>query len=1242
MTASSKQLGPQLSFLEDPSVFRVNQLPAHCTKMAFSNKEEALAGDKRSSPWCLSLDGEWKFSYAGCPADRPVDFYKTDFDDSMWPTMSVPSNWQLQGYGVPLYTNVTYPFEPAPPTVMETPPGYYTNFPEKHRNPVGSYRRTFTVAESMKGRRLCLVFDGVDSAFRLWVNGELVGYSQDSRTPGEFDITEFVGDGTNLIAVEVYQYCDGSYLEDQDMWRLSGIFRSVYLWTTDELDLQDYFVSADLDRSDYSTGKLTLSASVANYTEEDKSFSLHCRLLDPEGHDIREAICEGEVSAGQTGERVLEFDAIEDVCAWSSEIPDLYTLILSLQWEGQEIHYSERLGFRSSELKNGQILINGKAVLFKGINRHDHHPETGHSVTKAYVRGELELMKRTNINAVRTSHYPNEYWFYELCDELGFYVIDEANIESHGMGWDVNPLAEDPEWYEAHLDRIRSVVERDKNHCCVVIWSMGNESGAGENFEKASAWIKMRDPSRPVHYDRASNLPYTDMFSEMYTPIDKLRAYAKKQKELPLRQRKPAILCEYSHAMGNSCGNLGEYWDLIREEPYLQGGFIWDWKDQGLVTEVSKPNRVCDRRNPNRWMHVVGELSKDKGLLDGKGWVSSESDFDLGDGFTIYVRFMPSLNLGVSPLVSKGVGSYGIRLVEAGKYIEFYLNASESVVLRKEVSSDWLDREHDLLCAYDGSRISMQLDGDEPVYTAQSGTPLTTESPFVVGACPDYFSDRFNSTDGLFAGSIREVNIYSMYVNSIDSIRRGEGNDHCVASFGFSVFQNAPEKISSFAHGGDYGDHPNSNTFCHNGIVLPDLTPSPQWYEVRKVYQDVWVSLKKSGKGFAEIEVFNERFFRGLDDCVIHWELLEDGVRILSGAIEPLAIGPQLWKNYRIDYPDTVFDPGREYHLDCSAVLKDPPSWAVDDYEVARNQLELAKADRTIPKIIGTQNPDLIVESDRLIIESGDCRYGLDLLNGALVSLSYRGREFLADSARPSFWRPMTNNDRGYGADREMAVWRHAGHRITAERSSWKEVDGTVEVEFALGSPEIGSIGSLTYRFLRDESCVVEMDFKLSGRNLPKIPRIGLRMPLVKALNQVDWFGAGPHENYQDRKRGARLGRFSSSADGLFHPYLDPQESGGRCDTRWLDVSDTAGAGIRISAIANKPIDFAVYPCSEDDIQLARHPYELPQRDYHLLNLDIAHMGLGGRDSWGARPLEEYELSPGSRFYQSFRVQVLR
>ena len=1229
-----------LGFLEDPSVFRVNQRVAHATKMAFPTEKAALSDDKRSSPWCLSLDGEWQFSYAGCLADRCMDFYRADYDDSSWDSIVVPSNWQLQGYGTPLYTNVTYPFEAAPPRVMGTSPGYYTNSSEETRNPVGSYRRTFIIPEMMQRERFFVVFDGADSAFRLWVNGELIGYSQDSRTPAEFDITEALIEGPNLIAVEVYQYCDGSYLEDQDMWRLSGIFRSVYLWSAGALDLQDYHITADLDRERYDTGLLTWSSEIINFAEERKVFSLQSRLLDPEGGEVQLLAADGEVGGGKTLELSLEFNPIQHVRRWSAEMPDLYTLVITLCWDGQENNYAEKVGFRSSELKDGQILINGKAILFKGINRHDHHPETGHTVTREYVRGELELMKRTNINAIRTSHYPNEYWFYELCDELGFYVIDEANIESHGMGWDENPLAEDPDWYEAHLDRIRSVVERDKNHACVVIWSMGNEAGAGENFRRASAWIKHRDPSRPVHYDRASKLDYTDMFSEMYTPVAELKAYGEAQKSLPVERRKPAILCEYSHAMGNSCGNLADYWDLIRREPYLQGGFIWDWKDQGLLADAPKPNQVFDKVKPDRYLHVVGELSKEVGLIDGKGWIASEPAFSPGSVFTVYVRFTPGKNLGVSPLISKGLGSYGIRLVEDGKFIEVYVSTPDQTLLRMELPSEWSHREHELLCFSDGEALHLIIDEEESCSIRHSGAPMATDSPFVVGACPDVFSDRFNSSDGKYVGSFKEVAVFSNPIPSLASFREYLGRSECVAHFDFRAFANDRENTPFYAHGGDFGDQPNSNTFCHNGIMLPDLSPSPQWFELRNVYQDIGLTLIECQDGFADIELYNEQFFKRLQDCKLVWELTENGETIRDGEILHLEVLPQTKVKLRLEYGDIRFSTVKDYHLNGSLKLVKDCSWAPAGFEVAYEQLLLSKA-TSVPRTARREGPPFVeVLENRLTVETLGRRYELDTKRGSLVSVAYDGNEYLAGPARLSFWRPMTNNDRGYGADREMAVWKHAGSLLETVAWETSEVNGATVVNFGLRSPLIGGVGNLTYRFYADGTLELAMDLGFEKEGLPRIPLVGWRLPLIEALGNVSWYGRGPHENYTDRKRAAKMGKYSATADQLFHGYLDPQESGNRCDVRCLSLNSPVGQGLRFSAPPGQDFGFGLYPSSEDDIQLARHPYELPSRNYRILHLDAAQMGLGGTNSWGARPLEIYELSPARRYLQSFRVEL--
>lgn len=563
---------------QDPQVFRINKNEPHVTKMPFPDEEMARGLSRMESPYCKLLNGDWKFHYVGHPDARPKDFYETDFDDSTWDRIPVPSNWQMQGYGIPLYTNVVYPFKKDPPLVMGEPEEHYTHYPEANRNPVGSYRHEFEVPEAWDGRRVQLVFEGVDSAFYLWVNGSKVGYSQDSRTAAEFDITDYLKSGRNQLAVEVYQFCDGSYLEDQDLWRLSGIFRDVYLWSAPLLDLRDYTIVADWDPAT-SLASLQVDFSFANHVKESPTYQLTTTLWNGE-----QMLAETEQQGNALNrKRVIAVMQDLNVQPWSAETPQLYDLVIELKGpDGTSTFYASKVGFRRVEVSDGQIRVNGQPVLFKGVNRHEHDPATGHTVSEARMREDILVMKRLNLNAVRLSHYPHHPRFYELCDELGLYVIDEANIESHDMGWQVNPLAEDPLWLDAHLDRIRNMVERSKNHASVVMWSMGNESGDGENFRKGGEWIRERDSTRLVHYDRASRQPYTDLFSEMYTSVNDLERYAQEQEALPPHLQRPAVLCEYSHAMGNSSGNLREYWDLFRKHRNLQGGFIWDFVDQGL------------------------------------------------------------------------------------------------------------------------------------------------------------------------------------------------------------------------------------------------------------------------------------------------------------------------------------------------------------------------------------------------------------------------------------------------------------------------------------------------------------------------------------------------------------------------------------------------------------------------------------------------------------------------------------
>ena len=565
---------PKVHEWENPQVNSINREPMHATLMPYESFEKALQAIRFESSYFKSLNGQWKFNWVRKPADRPKDFFKSDFADGAWPRISVPSDWQMQGYDIPIYVNIQYPFKPNPP------------FIDNEWDPVGSYRTEFEVDQSWKERETFLVFDGVASAFYVWLNGEFLGYSEDARLPAEFNVTKFLKDGKNTLAVQVYRWCDGSYLEDQDFWRMSGIFRTVYLMSAPKVHLRDFEVNTNLD-PEYKNADLRLTARVQNLgTQAAAKPRLEISLYDDHYH-----IVQSEVLASETidllqprAESVLRLKAqIDNPKKWSAEQPNLYTLVLSLKDnQGKVLEYeSARVGFRKSEIKNGQLLVNGKPILIKGVNRHEHDPITAQYITEESMVRDIKLMKQYNINTVRTCHYPNNTRWYELCSEYGLYVIDEANVESHGIGYDpAKTLGNNPEWLPAHLERNQRMVERDKNNPCIIIWSMGNEAGDGSNFENVSAWIHMRDPSRPVQYEQAKTKPHTDIVCPMYATIEHLEKYASEKRDRPL------IMCEYAHSMGNSTGNLQDYWDVIESHDQLQGACIWDWVDQGLLKET--------------------------------------------------------------------------------------------------------------------------------------------------------------------------------------------------------------------------------------------------------------------------------------------------------------------------------------------------------------------------------------------------------------------------------------------------------------------------------------------------------------------------------------------------------------------------------------------------------------------------------------------------------------------------------
>ncbi|MFF1375985.1 glycoside hydrolase family 2 TIM barrel-domain containing protein [Streptomyces sp. NPDC058308] len=556
-----------------PRVFQVNREPARTRLVPYASAADALRGDFTKSPYYRSLNGRWAFHWSRNPEQRPTGFEADAYDVSGWDRITVPSNWEIEGYPEPIYLNIRYPWE-----------GYEKpDFPDvpKDFNPVGSYRRTFTVPRGWRGRRTLLSFQGVKSAFFVWVNGQKAGYSEDSYTPAEFDVTEHLRPGENTLSVEVYRWSDGSWLEDQDMIDLSGIFRDVYVYSVPGTHLHDLGVRTDLDGA-FRDAVLSVTTVVRERGARTAAGELRIEavLHDADGRPVPGA----RLTGVPVPDRPLTLKAtVERPALWSAEQPHLYTLVVTLRdgsGRAVDVHRT-RVGFRQVDVGPGRFTVNGEPVMLRGTNRHESHPDHGQAVPESVMLQDVLLMKRHNINAVRTSHYPNHPRWLELCDEYGLYAVDETNLETHGVR-DRLPGSL-PEWTDACVDRIKSMVERDKNHPSVVLWSLGNEAGEGANFKAMADWVHARDDSRPVHYEGMNSV--ADVHSEMYTKPADVEKYGKSG------HPKPYLLCEYTHAMGNSNGNLPEYWEIFEKYPNLHGGFVWDWVDQNIRRPVPGDRR---------------------------------------------------------------------------------------------------------------------------------------------------------------------------------------------------------------------------------------------------------------------------------------------------------------------------------------------------------------------------------------------------------------------------------------------------------------------------------------------------------------------------------------------------------------------------------------------------------------------------------------------------------------------------
>jgi len=1213
----------------NPRVTGINREPPRAVRCVYADVATALTGQPANSAWHRSLNGTWAFHWVPRPAERPVDFYRRDFNDSAWARISVPSNVELEGHGVPIYTNYAFPWGiPDPPSIPT------------ENNPVSSYRRAFDLPADWQGRHVLLRFEGVESAFYVWVNGRQVGFSKGSRTDAEFDITKYLQPGENLLAVEVYRWSDGSYLEDQDFWRLSGIFRDVYLLAVGDVHVWDLEVRTDLDDACRSA-EFIVQAIVRNFADSPATARIEASLRGPDGNEtITPLSTTASIPAGQTAQVELR-QSVDAPALWSAEHPNLYHLVLS-QYDAADRLVEvipAKIGFRKVQIKDGELLINGRVVLFKGVNRHEHEPQRGHAITVDSMIADIRLMKQHNINAVRTCHYPNQPVWYDLCDEYGIYLIDEANIEAHGMGYDERSLARDPAFADAHMDRTVRMVERDKNHPSVVIWSLGNEAGFGPNFEATSAWIKQRDPSRPVHYERAGDDPATDIICPMYARPSHLAQYAEKPQE------RPFILCEYTHAMGNSNGNLWKYWDLIYSKKHLQGGFVWDWVDQGIRKPIP-PRHVLRDRGPQKLTGLFVKAGEIDGVPTGYGRFDHHAALDLTGEFSLEAWVKPLAQNGHGPYLVKGDTQYGLK--QRDDSVQFFVFGTPDgkanpqwITANGKVPDDWYGHWHHVAGVRTAGELRLYIDGKPAGATPYNGTVASNTYPLGIGTNPQRTERKTNAV-------IRELRLYKRALTESEIADPGSRADADLVLH-VDLREAVPEGEWTgpgtergwfWAYGGDFGPPgtPHDDNFCCNGLITPDRRPHPGLAQVKKVYQNVHVKTHDLARG--EIEITNWYDFTTLSDVVeCVWTVTADGKAVAGGKLDGLDLAPHETRTVAVPLPEITADPGAEYFLDLSFRLDPEQRWARRGTELAWAQFKLPlSAPASAPKLDELAEVKVTEGPDGVLVEAGESRWTIDGRTGWLASWKHGQTELLTAPLHPHFWRAPTDNDRGNEMQVRLQVWRDAHQSWKLNRLNVSRPAPQLAVVRAEGTlAAVDSAYTLTYSFYGSGDAVVEAAFVPGREGLPELPRFGMQVGLAGSLANVAWFGPGPQETYCDRN-DARIGPYAGPiAEQFFADYSEPGESGNKVDVRWGALTGDGEVGVL--AVGRPLLSVNALPFSTAALEGPKHPFEIERGDGVTLNLDLGQMGVGGDDSWGAQPHEEYRL-PAQAYAYGFRLRA--
>ncbi|MET9774348.1 glycoside hydrolase family 2 TIM barrel-domain containing protein [Streptomyces sp. NPDC006367] len=1227
----------------DFGVFRLGTEPPHTTLMPYADVRQALAADRTDSPYRLSLDGTWKFAYADRPEDRDADFHRTDLDDGGWGTIPVPSVWQLHGHDFPIYLNITYPYwgpngrgeDPRPPAA-----------PTRY-NPVGQYRRTFTVPRGWKGRRTFLHFEGVKSAHYVWINGEPVGYDEDSYTPSEYDITDHLRPGTNQIAVEVYRYSDGDWLEDQDMIRLSGIFRSVYLYSTPAVHLRDFKLDTPLNDT-YTAAELAVTASVRAYGDGAKDagrYTVETQLYDARGHAVWSRPLEqtadlGTVRAGRDV-TVRAAKAVPKPRLWSAEHPYLYTAVLRLRDPAGKVveTLSHRVGIREFALEDGLMRINGKPVSFRGTNRHEMHPDRGTALTREDMVEDIKIIKRMNMNSVRTSHYPDNPLWYELADEYGLYLVDETNLETHGVREEYP--GDHPDWTRACVARAQNMVHRDKNHASVVIWSLGNEAGGGSTFTAMHDWIRSYDPTRVIQYEGDDRPGISDIRSEMYDTPQRVEQRARDTSDT-----RPYVMIEYAHSMGNSTGNLKKYWDIVRAHDVLQGGWIWDFADQSLTWPV--PRRILlTEEGPaalrGEILAASGTFERGKGLSGGTVFARDEG-LDLTGSLTLEAWVTPRFTGYHQPIIAKGDTQYALKL--NNRTLEFFIHSGGRwITATWTVPEDWTGREHHVAGVFDADAgtLTLYVDGE------RRATRTTDRRPGSNTASLALATDMDNQTRE-FSGTIRRARVYARALTAAELARDGRGPGDDGVRFWFDAAtvrteQRRPKEKTFLAYGGDWGDNPNDGAFVADGIVTADRRHTGKAAEVKRVYQAVGVERRSGGPG--AVTLVNEYLFTDLREFDGHWALVADGETVRRGRLtrDQLAVAPLSRKDITVPVrlPDDPA-PGTEYFLELSFTTKEATPWAKAGFEVARHQLALETDVPAVTPVPLDRVPTLRHRDgeDEVGVDGRGFSLTVDKRTGTITSYEAKGTRLITSGPVPNFWRAPTDNDKGNGQHTRNQTWRDAGARRKVTGVAVRTLGGrAVEIKVSGTLPTtVESAYTTTYTVFGNGEIKVDHTLRPGAPNLPYIPEVGTLLFLPRSLDRIHWYGRGPEENHWDRNTGTDVGLYSGTVAGQWTPYIRPQENGNRTDVRWVALTDSRGVGLLASGEPLLEVN-ASHFTPEDLSGGVRHDYQLTPRDAVVLRLNHRQMGVGGDNSWGAHTHDEFKLFADRDYAYTYRLRPL-